>query len=241
MPDISQRAVGTAGELRKDGGEGVLAGGIDDPVHADGLGEGHAVGADLGGDDARGAHRLRHRRREEADRPHAGDEEAPARDGAVGDGVHRIPERVLEGGEVRRNGAVGRHRAPGGDRRKGREAAVDVDAEDAGVRADVRLPGEALGATAADGVALGGDEIAHLHLLDPFADLHDRAAELVPDDARRVDATGGPGVPLPDVQVGAADGGGLQAELDLARSRRTLGDLDDLDAGFGPDLRDGVH
>ena len=90
-------------------------------------------------------------------------------------------------------------------------------------------------------VRLGGDELPDFEAFDALPKLDDRAAKLVADDARGSDSSGGPGVPLPDVQVGPAHRGGFELELDLAGARGRFGDIDDLDARLRPDFGDGLH
>ena len=76
-----------------------------------------------------------------------------------------------------------------------------------GVRAEVPPAGHAVAAAAADDVPLAADEVARLEVGDVRADLDDLADELVADDERHRDRLLRPGVPLVDVEVGAADPG----------------------------------
>src|SRR5207253_9278249 len=119
--------------------------------------------------------------------------------------------------------------------------AIDVHSKDLRVHANVPLPAQALPAMAADDVRLAGHKLAHLPVLDALADLDDRSAELMADNARRLDPGGRPRVPIVNVKVGAAHGGSLQANLDVPCFDRGLVDLDDLDPRGRANLGNGFH
>ena len=59
---------------------------------------------------------------------------------------------------------------------------------------------------------------------DPVSHRDDLAGEFVPDHERRLEATLGPGVPIGDVQVGAADPGVTHRDEHFAGARARLGD-----------------
>src|SRR5262249_59816711 len=85
------------------------------------------------------------------------------------------------------------------------ECAGALHADALRVLAQVAAAGQAVAAVAADDVPLGADDLAGVEVLDVGTDLDDAADELVADDQRHRDGALRPGVPLPDVQVGAAD------------------------------------
>ena len=87
------------------------------------------------------------------------------------------------------------------------ERAGAIDADALGVLAQMPPAGQAIAATPADDVPLAADDVADVEVLDVRADLDDLADELVADDHRHRDRLLGPGVPVVDVQVGAADAG----------------------------------
>ena len=98
------------------------------------------------------------------------------------------------------------------------EGAVAVDAQDLHVVADVELAEQGGQVAGVVDVGLGGDIVADLDPLDVAADLHDFAGHLVAHglgQALLADPVGGPGVPLVDVDVGAADGGGPDLDQHL--------------------------
>jgi hypothetical protein len=66
---------------------------------------------------------------------------------------------------------------------------------------------EAVPASAADDVPFAGDDLADVEVVDVRAYFDDPANELVADDHRDGDGLLGPGVPVVDVDVGAADAG----------------------------------
>jgi hypothetical protein len=92
-----------------------------------------------------------------------------------------------------------------------------------------------------DDVALARDPLADLQpALHRAADLDDLAGELVAHDHRDRDRLGGPLVPLPDVQVGAADGGAAHADQHVlwARLRHRRLDLPEALLRLGLGQRD---
>ena len=121
-----------------------------------------------------------------------------------------VAHRIHDGADIGRD-AVELHDVGGRHRDVFGEGAVAVDADDLSAVAEVGVAGAALEAVAADDVAFGGDQVAHGEEAAGRrlrAELGDLASELV---ARST--TGGrsrrlrPAIPLPDVQVGAADAG----------------------------------
>src|SRR5205085_11390661 len=89
------------------------------------------------------------------------------------------------------------------------KSSVGVHADDLHVLADVRIAGAALHALAAGDMHFGGDKVAFAHRCHFIAHRGDVAAEFVPGDERRADASLRPAVPVVDMQVGTADGGDL--------------------------------
>src|SRR5688572_6530298 len=71
----------------------------------------------------------------------------------------------------------------------------------------------------ADDVSLGGHRVTHLE--ESFgarlgAELLDPAGELVADGERGLETAAGPGIPLPDVEIGSADSGGVDPNEHVA-------------------------
>src|SRR5207244_8015804 len=87
------------------------------------------------------------------------------------------------------------------------EGAGAVDADALGVFAQVATAGQAVAAVPADDVPLAADDLTGAEILDARADLDDPADELVADHERHRDGLLRPGIPVVDVQVGAADAG----------------------------------
>jgi hypothetical protein len=105
------------------------------------------------------------------------------------------------------------------------EGARAVHADAARVRAQVAPPGHAVATPAAHDVALArhhvaGVKVAHVR---PHGD--DLADELVPDRHRDGDRPLGPGVPVSDVQVGAANARPAHADQDVVQAVLGLRDV----------------
>ena len=103
------------------------------------------------------------------------------------------------------------------------------------------LPSTALYARAAHDVRLPRNEVAYAYALHTVADLFDDAAPFVADNARRMNTSGGPRIPLPDVVVGPADARSLDADLDRAVFDRGLGYINEFAAGGGLRFGNGFH
>src|SRR5687767_3291166 len=96
-----------------------------------------------------------------------------------------------------------------------RKAAIAIDTDDPRVRADVRVPGAAGQASAADDMSFSSHAITHLHVRDELAGFDHIARELMSDDERWLASTPSPVVPLVDVHVGTADTGPTNPDQDL--------------------------
>ena len=194
-----------------------------------------AEGLDLGGEDRRGSRRTGDADGQQADHPAAGDQYRPGRQ-LRGEGrVHGIAKGILDGGPF--HGHV-RRVQPGVLRGEGQifgETAVAIHSDNGDVLADVRPAGAALGADTAHDVTFGGDEIPGHHRRNLRAHLDHLAAELVAGDDRRLDTALRPGIPVPDMQIGAADGG--RPDLDQHITRPHGGDVHPLHLQSGPRLR----
>jgi hypothetical protein len=136
------------------------------------------------------------------------------KDSAVGGVAQRVEDRGDLVGDRRRQleHVRGRQRhvlgeAPG---------AVDADADR--VAAQVAASGAAVAAVAAGDVALAGDAVAGREPRHLAAHLDDLAAVLVADLHRHRDGALRPGVPVVDVDVGAADRGLPHADEDVVRA-----------------------
>jgi len=87
------------------------------------------------------------------------------------------------------------------------ERPVAVDPDPSGGVAQVSPAGQAVAAAPAHHMSLGADQITHVEIVHVAADLDDPADELVADHHRDLDRLLGPGVPVVDVHVRAADRG----------------------------------
>src|SRR5699024_6818765 len=109
--------------------------------------------------------------------------------------------------------------------------------------ADAQLPpaGTAVAAGAAHHVPFAGDLVTHSDVPDQLAHRHHLAVELMAGDVGRLDHRGGPGVPVQDVQVRAADPGGEHPDLDLIRTWLRLRAFNEFEARLRAGFVQGAH
>ena len=149
-----------------------------------------------------------------------------------------VCDRELGGDAVEPHDVGDRHRDIIGER------AVAIDADDLGTLAEVGAAGPALEAVPANDVSLGRHQVPDLEeSRGPglAAQLGDLAGELVPDDDRRPESSRRPAVPLPDVQVGAADAGVAYPDEDVVRPSSRAGNVPQGHAGAGRLLHESSH
>src|SRR6266850_574242 len=167
---------------------------------------------------------------EESNRTAADDRDRAGGDLAGENGVDGVAERIEQRGVVGWDGRIDLPDVRFGDAHVLGEGAVFVDTNDLYIGADVSFADAALITLAAGDVHLGGDEVAFLDGGDFVADGDDIAAELMPGYERRLDARGGPLVPVIYMEVGAADAGDLHLHQNVARAVARDGDFADLRA-----------
>jgi len=136
-------------------------------------------------------------------------------------GVHRVAERVEDGGQVVRDAVGDREGVERRDHQVLGERAGAVDADADRVAAQVAAAGAAVAAVAAGDVAFAGDALADLEALHFRAHAGDDADVLVADVHRHRDGLLRPLIPVPDMDVGAADRG--LGDLDQQVVRADLG------------------
>ena len=100
-----------------------------------------------------------------------------------------------------------------------------VNAYALGILAQVTSAGPAVAAATAYDVAFSRDDIPGGEIGDIRPDFDDSSDKFVPDDHRHGDRFLGPGVPVVDVQVGAADPGLFDFDQAIADSELRKGDV----------------
>jgi hypothetical protein len=169
------------------------------------------VASDCGGHDADGAG--------------SGNQDIFAEHGKRERGVDGVAEGVEDRGDLVRHAVAVdpdvRHRE---DNVFG-ERAVAVDADSEGVGAEMAAAGETVAATSADDMAFAADELTDGDVGYVRAGGDDLADELVADGEPVLDGGAGPGVPVVDVKVGAADAGGEYADFDVVDAHLGLGNI----------------
>ena len=122
------------------------------------------------------------------------------------------------------------------------KGALTVDADAAGVGVEVEMTRPGRFGIQVDDVTLGRDALADLEAaVDVLADGDDLAGELVAGDHRHGDVLLGPVVPVPDVDVGAADGRALDPDQHILGPRDRDRGVDQLETDAGLRLGQGLH
>src|SRR2546421_333878 len=103
------------------------------------------------------------------------------------------------------------------------------------------LPVGALNTAPTHDVGLAGYVVANRSVADVGRGFYDGAAELMTDDARRLDTGGSPGIPVIDVEVGSADRGCFKLDLYGSGEDLRFGHVDNVNPRGGTHLRDRFH
>src|SRR5690606_30784354 len=204
-------------------------------------GELQAVVVDVGHHHVAGADVLADAGGHDPDRAGAGDEHVLADHVELERAVRGVPVGVEEGGQLARDLVGDRPQVAGRHHDVLREGAVAVHADANRVGAQVLAPGAAVAAVAADDVALGRDPLPDPVAGHARAEAGDPADELVADHQALRNRALGPFIPEVDVQVGAADGGLLEADQHLVRTRFGHRNLLHPDAAGQLALDQGLH
>ena len=170
---------------------------------------------------------------EKSDRTAADDRDRAGGDLAGEHGVYGVAERIEQRGVVGRDRWIDLPDIRFGDADVLGEGAVFIDADDLNVGADVSFADAALVTLATRHVHLGRDEVAFLYGGDLVTHGYNIPAKFVSGNERRLDASGGPLVPVIYMEVSAADAGDFHLYQNVARAVARHFDFADLGAGFG--------
>ena len=102
-----------------------------------------------------------------------------------------------------------------------------------GVRAQVAVAGHAVPAAPAHHVAFARDQFAGMKIDDIGADVSDLADEFMADRHGHGDGLLGPGIPIVDMHVRAADASAVDADQNVIDADGGLGDVFEPQAGLG--------
>ena len=175
-----------------------------------------------------------HGRGHDADRPGAGDQHVFAQHVERQGRVHRVAERIEDGLHVAGDGRVVDPDVGHRQRQVLGERPGPIDADALGVLAQVAAAGQAIAAAAADHVPFAADDVAGVEILDVAADLDDLGRRT---RGPTTIGTGigllGPGVPVVDVNVGAANAGPQDLDQHVVDADLRLGDVFQPQAFFG--------
>src|SRR5690606_5904546 len=122
------------------------------------------------------------------------------------------------------------------------EGALTVHADAARVGVQMEVTGASRFGVQVDDVALGRDALADLEAaIHVLADGDDLAGEFVAGDHRHGHVLLGPLVPVPDVDVGAADGGAVHLDQHVLIARDGNGGVNQLEADVRAGLGESLH
>src|SRR6185437_15803689 len=147
----------------------------------------------------------RHGNGKQADRPTTNDGNCFCSYFPGENGVNGIAQRIENGSVVSGNGRIELPNIRFGNLDVLGKCAVGVDTDNLHKLANVSFAGAALQAFAAIDVHLGGDEVTFLDTCDLAAHSSHGSTEFVSGHQWRVNALLRPGIPLVNMQVGAAD------------------------------------
>ena len=103
------------------------------------------------------------------------------------------------------------------------------------------IPGHAVAAAPAHHVAFARDQLARMKIDDIGADGGDLADEFMADRHGHRDGLLGPGIPVIDVNIRAADSGAVDADQNVIDADSGLGDIFEPQAGLGVRLDECFH
>ena len=177
-----------------------------------------------------------------ADRPGTGDQHILAQQVELLRRMHGIAERIenrpyLIGNVVRQFDDV---EGRGDDKLCKGTLTVHADAASTGI--EMEMAGASRFRIEVDDMALGRDPLADPEAaVDVLANGDDLAGELVASDHGHRDVLLAPLIPVPDVDVGATDGGTVHPDQHVLRSGDRNRRIDQLQAHLGPCLGEGLH
>src|SRR5687768_11503360 len=151
--------------------------------------------------------------------------------------MHGVAQRIEDGADLIVNLVRQVNGVEGGKPQVFGEGAGHVDADTLGLRVEMKMASPRHAALHADKMAFAGDTVTDLDGPDVSADLFDHTAEFVAHDHRNRDGLLRPLIPVPDVNIGAADAGFFYLDQYLVGTENGNG----LIAHFQPRRRLGLH
>ena len=179
----------------------------------------------IGNHDIAGSGMLRDRGRHGADRAGAGDQHVFAQHRERQGRMHRVAERIENGRDVAIDGRIVQPDIGHGQRDVLGKRAGPIHADPLGVLAEMPAASQAVAAAAADHMPFAADNVAGSEIDHIRADRDDLAHELVADHHGHGNRALGPGVPVVDMHVGAADPGASHANQDVIDAVLRLGNI----------------
>src|ERR1700691_4086865 len=156
-----------------------------------------------------------HRNRHHADRTRARNEDILAEHGEREGSMHRVPERIEDGGDllidiVSMSPDIGH-----GQRNKFREGARSIHAHTKRVRAEMPSPGQAVAAPSTNDMAFAADNVAGIEVINIRSDFDNFPDKFVPNRHGDWNRLLRPIVPLINMDVRSADAGVSDTDQDI--------------------------
>ena len=156
-----------------------------------------------------------HRNRHEADRTRARDEDILAEHGERESSMHRVPERIEDGGDflidiLSMSPDIG-HRQ-GNEFRKG---ARSIYAHTKRMRAEMPSPGQAVAAPSTNHMAFAADDVARIEVINIRSDFDNFPDKFMPNRHGDRNRLLRPIVPLINMDVRSADAGVSDTDQDI--------------------------
>ena len=215
--------------------------GIHRGIHTHLPGQIQAVIVDIGDDDAAGAGMLADRGGNDADGTGTGDQHILADEGEHQCGVGGVAEGIKEGHHILVQILINEDHIGFGDAQIFGKGTVPIHTHGHGVLAPLDVAVVAVAAAVAGDVTLARDPLTDLQTGDTFTQGSNLTHIFVANGHRGLDMLHRPGIPVVDMDIGAADGGFMNLDQYLTGAGCRHGNLPQFQAGAGLRFDNRIH
>ena len=182
-----------------------------------------------------------HRNRHHADRTRARDEDILAEHRERKGSMHRVPERIEDGGDLLIDILSMPPDIGHGQRNEFRKGARSIHAHAKRMRAEMPSPGQAVAAPSTNDMAFAADDVAGIEVINIRSHFDNFPDKFVPNRHGDRNRLLRPIVPLINMDVRSADAGVSDADQDIIDTDGRLWYLFQPEAWFGTPLYQGFH